>query len=122
MEIIVMCGPHSIHWNALSEAAEGMRRFGQDPKANFLFGGTRRIWDLFGIRVMEFCREKSVAVHFSNDLLELLQTTRGREVTDPRHMVYSLMGICGPDRLPIDLNYRKLVLRFYNEVARDSIL
>ncbi|KAE9377694.1 HET domain-containing protein [Stipitochalara longipes BDJ] len=111
-EIIVMCGPHAIHWNALSEAAEGMRCFGQDPRANLLFGGTRRIWDLFGIRAMEFCREKSVAGHFSNDLLELLQTTRGREATDPRDMVYSLMGICGPDSMPIDVDY----------LARDSIL
>jgi hypothetical protein len=48
-EIFVMCGPHTIHWNTLSESAEGMRCFGQNPRVNLLFGRTRRIWDLFGI-------------------------------------------------------------------------
>ena len=121
-EILVVCGKHSINWTAISIANEGMAQNGQDFRASLLFTGSNRIFDLFGIRAMEFCREKAVSGHFANDLIDVLRTSRGREVTDPRDMIYSLLGMCGPHSMPVEIDYRKPVLKLYKEIARDAIL
>lgn len=120
--VTVQVGAHLLPWSALAASAEGIAKFGHDQRASLLFPGSNRIFDLFGVRAMEFCREKTGHGVFANDLIDLLRTCRGRELSDPRDMIYSLLGICGPKSMPVDIDYRKPVHVLYREITVGTIL
>lgn len=120
--VTLQVSQHKLPWSALAASADGIAKFGHDHRASLLFPGSNRIFDLFGVRAMEFCREKTEHGAFSNDLIDLLRTCRGRELTDPRDMIYSLLGICGPNSMPVDIDYRKPVHVLYREVTAAAIL
>ncbi|EEY16620.1 conserved hypothetical protein [Verticillium alfalfae VaMs.102] len=120
--VTLQVGEHQLSWSAIAAAADGIAKFGQDHRASLLFPGSNRIFDLFGIRAMNFCRERTDHGVFANDLIDLLRTCRGRELTDPRDMIYSLLGICGPKSQDVDIDYRKPVHALYREVTAATIL
>ncbi|KAI6434864.1 hypothetical protein MCOR22_009395 [Pyricularia oryzae] len=119
--VSIQVAKYLLPWSALAASAEGVAKFGRDQRASLLFPGSNRIFDLFGVRAMEFCREKTESGVFANDLIDLLRTCRGRELSDPRDMIYSLLGICGPKSMPVDVDYRKPVLVLFREVSAATI-
>lgn len=120
--VTMQVGEHKLPWSALAASAEGIAKFGHDHRASLLFPGSNRIFDLFGVRAMNFCRERTEHGAFANDLIDLLRTCRGRELTDPRDMIYSLLGISDAKSMPVDIDYRKPVHLLYLEVTAAAIL